>query len=551
MKKNIFIILGIIGIIALLGVIFSIDTSTEVVYPLYASVCCEATGPEDWKSNTFYYDDVPDIGIVCPKTTTQCRVKDVPDFDCGILHWSYLIKLTEPTGASRTFEGSSLTGESELETAPSDQKQVSALGNMYWDLNCVLGKDKATIYWDKINTKLYVYPAMEGKYDISGTDACKRNYLVNRYEWNMPKQLSAEVKNLINNLIGGDISKPKPTKGDIKEIPEGNSMAAGECYLGVDKWVKLPAFGNVNPFGQYQGKDVICSLSKGLVQVDQIQIEDNSWVFVPTKRLSQPDKFCCDHQYCRETYGIDFNCVDYSCKEAEGSCRSDLDCQPQGGVKLDANCYREPDTMNFYKWDSECVSAKCTSASKESVKCCPSYCTTQGMYCDFTKGCIQPDPDPQPCPAGMCCLEGNAANYIPKECEGKLDCCADKKGFGKCAAECGNGVCGAWITAPKLLGGEVIVPDLWCKLNLWIKDTIKTIAILFGIIAGIFGFVYGNKIIQEQKMDDTVRWILNIIIALTIGFLIYFITAKLWWLGLILLILIIVLKNVVKGFKLW
>ena len=558
MKKIYYGIIGIAAIILILILanisgLLSVSSGTPLLYPLYASVCCEATGPEDWKSKTFFYDDYPEIAIVCPSTTTQCRVKDEPSFQCGSLQSGYYkIILKEPTGAIREFDSYTSTGTLPLKEAPSDQKQISALGSMNWDLECCFGficKDaKATIYWDVINTKLYVNPAMEGRYDIPNTDLCQWNQeLIKQYKDNLPAQLAEEAIEIIEDLSGKSISAPKSTKGTVNEM--GQKLAVGECYLGVDKWVELPSAFNINPFGQFQNEDVICSLSKGIIKVEEIKTVGGQSYLVPTKRMPLPDKFCCDHQFCKQTYGADYNCVSYSCQKSEGSCNSDLDCQPQGGIKIDANCYREENTMNFFKWGSECTNNKCTSPNKESVKCCPGYCTTVGKWCDFEKGCMDPLPQPQPCPPGKCCNEGNIANYIPKECGEGLKCCADANGFGNCATNCDGevGECSCWIPWPKALGGGCVIPNLWCKLDHWVKSKILFVSILIGILGGIAALIYSNKIIIEQDIEDTPRWILNIIIAIIAGLIVWWVTYNLWWVGVIILIVMIILKWVTSS----
>ncbi len=283
--------------------------------------------------------------------------------------------------------------------------------------------------------KLYAYPALEGKYDIPNTVGCVRNNAVNKLLNDEAKDDSIMNK-VLDTIKEMGVSSGKPARdGDLKN--QGNVLAKGEFYVYLDKWIDLPAWGNINPRGQYNGKDVICSISKGLVEVTTIDTQGGSSYSVPTKVLKDPSRFCCEDQTCRQTYGNDYKCVEYSCvKGGESQCVSDLECQPARGELQDKNCYRKSGTNNFFLWSSGCVNGKCTDDKEQEVECCESFCSAQGLVCDHEEGCIKPIEPELPCPTGKCCLEGNPTNYVTNLCGNNLECCDVSNGVGLCKDKC-------------------------------------------------------------------------------------------------------------------
>ena len=541
--KKVFLIPIIIFVLALigLGIYFSVQEtglpSSKLLYPLYGSVCCEEKGANtaiDKQQGLPLEDKEMTYMITCPVGTSRCYISINPEITCGIPYNRYWKLTFYRSDSTITYDiNNPIPSGSKIEFAPYNQVKL--------DYNCyILGSKKAPtsakLFYSYIDTKLYRTPAGEERDDIEGTELCRRNAIIGEMENNLLNSVSQQIvngaKSLIEDLAGKNIDAPQGVN-TIRDV--GNQLSVGDCYVYLDKWDDYPSLYNVNPLGsQYQGKDVICSYNKGLIQVEEVTTDGGESYLVPTKRLTQPAKFCCEHEECRQTYGNNWNCVDYSCKQEAGYCRSDLDCQPAGGEIVDTNCYREPNTMNFFKWSSECVNNKCTSATKESVKCCPSYCSASGQWCDFEVGCKDPVIADTPCPPNKCCLENNQANYLTKGCDNDLICCADETGLGTCAETC--------TTPPPSncppiwsIFGVTIIPDIGCL----IKPYIIAISIIGGVLTFLFALlIFKNYKGFKWKKDKTIIIILSLVIGGLAEFLIWW----LFWLWVVLIVLLIIVK---------
>ncbi|GAF88992.1 unnamed protein product, partial [marine sediment metagenome] len=206
-----------------------------------------------------------------------------------------------------------------------------------------------------------------------------------------------------------------------------------ESRVGVDKYIDLPFAYNVNPLGKYNNQDIICSQSKGIISVVPLTTEGRDTYYVLKDRLKSSG-FCCNHQECKSTFGISYNCEQntYECKEVAGYCDSDLGCQPAGGEMFDSNCFRIDN--KFYTWESRCVSNTCTTPIQTEVACCPGYCSLTNQVCNFDTGCYDPLTPLPECPAGMCC-DGTTAKR--QECSTGLECCYETdEHIGICKTEC-------------------------------------------------------------------------------------------------------------------
>jgi hypothetical protein len=437
-------------------------TCSQLYYPQYASVCCEVTGDSDWVSATTLSSPNSATYFSCPDSTTQCRTRN-PQLTCP--GWSILnplgysqiwsLKITQPNGINYDFYKSLFssneipsTSAQEFQKGGTLTYQAACISNNIY-INPVMGiieifqkaQSPTTNLLDieYLNTQLVRYPAGEGQHDIPNTPLCNQGASTTNYKNNEPKTISQTIVEgaaTIAESLGLDSKSSDMSLTYLSSAP--NQLHVGQCYRTIDKWATLPAYGNINPKGTYNGVNVMCEPSKGLIKVESVSTVGSTNYCAPTQRLTTPQDFCCSDADCKYL-GMDYNCEQntYQCKQIAGSCSSDLDCQPEGGIRYDANCYQI--SGKFYKWDSSCINSRCTTASKTEVKCCASYCNTYGKVCDQTIGCLDIIPPAQPCPPGQCCISGNKYNFNPASCTNGLLCCGMDNGVGTCKAQCVNG----------------------------------------------------------------------------------------------------------------
>lgn len=180
------------------------------------------------------------------------------------------------------------------------------------------------------------------------------------------------------------------------------------------------------------------------------------------------------------------------------------------------------------------VYAEGVSGTKQiSVSVCvdpQQTCTPGAKFCGFSGGVDV---------VKQCSADG-ATSQIVDTCDVGESCIIDQ-----CLAEGEtpeNGeICGAWIKLPKFLGGATIVPDLWCILNNWIKEFKIIFAVVMGFLSGIIGGFLFNSLIR--KVGYKVLWpafVSALVIGLAIGFLAYFY----FWLALISLVILVIVRVV-------
>lgn len=523
----------------------------RIVYPLYSSVCCEAKNFGDWDSASYTNIASYMQSYVCPDSTTQCRVR-TPQIQCPGMGWTYPLGTTpvwylevtnpgdiNPTSYCNQFFCNQIPNNGrEFSPSGSVRYRGACIDNVFFInptniisiINLLNGRVVTPTYGhldiEFVHTELWRYPAMEGQYSIPNTVLCTRNSEVDALIKKNPveKDLAQAAKSIVEQEEGIDLDPSQIYQGELSTsiFP----MKPGQCYLTVDKWIDLPFWGNVNPLGQYLSQDVICSPSKGLIKIEEVGTLDGTGYFVPTQRLQQPNFFCCSHGDCL-AYGIDYNCVDYSCQKIQGYCNSDLQCQPQGGEMQDANCYKDRTTGKFYEWYGGCdlTTNTCKTPTTTEVACCPSYCSQWGQWCDKKNGCkdaIIPKPD---CPSGFCC---DGVTHQKQGCASGLQCCttADPH-VGVCQESCGN-LCLEKGQPCDLSPGECC-PGLECSggfLGLIGKICQEPIVnwnwvwiIILALIGSGIGYVVG-------------KWkgaILLGILGGVIGFLYYWFTTLAWW----------------------
>lgn len=524
----------------------------RVVYPLYSSVCCEARSFGDWDPANFPNIQNYEQSYTCPDSTTQCRISS-PQVQCPWVSWEH------PLGTTPIWEMLivnpgyisdeqycnfpfclSLVGYREFLPSGTVTYRGSCVDNTIYispiNIISLLGlfggatvePTYAHLDIQFVHTELWVHPALEGEYSIANTILCTKNQLVQDLIDENPtdKTKAQTAKVTVEQIEGIELDPSVAYEGELSQgiFP----MKPGQCYLSVDKWIDIPVWGNVNPLGQYQGQDVICSMSKGLIKIDEIGTIGGTQYFVPTQRLSQPQNFCCSHGDCL-VLGPSYNCIDYSCQTGSGYCVSDIQCQPMGGEMYDANCYHDANDGKFYEWSGGCNlnTNTCEDPIITEVACCPGYCSQWGQWCDKENGCQDPVIPKPDCPPGYCC---DGVNHKEQACSGELKCCptADTH-MGICQEECDN--C-AELNQP-CGGTTVCCDDLECTGGFlgigmtcqepqfdWSWMWIIILAVLFGLVG------YAAR--------GAVTGLLGAVVGGVIGFLIYWFSNLAWWQQLLL-----------------
>ena len=604
-KKKIVGIILIIGLVLItlvaLGVIKLNNSSSNVTtgasgdkiyYPVFASIKCEEKGAQDWVNAEPISSSNKLVTFICPIGTSSCKVRP-PTVTCP--DWS----IYAPLGYSLIWsinvnDGGYIHNFNNIpsifggENVPADGYQFSPGANLdfraachnnaldlipflnqIFDLSIAPTTSNLGIQW--IDTHLEVHPAFGGEYEIPNSALCSfdaagiNNQALNKLKSNEPTEASkANAESAAAN--GGSITSNNAV-GDtntnyykIKNSP--NQLAIGQDVRSVDAWMTLDSYGNKNPLGQYQGNDVLCILGSGLFKLDTVGTEGGINYLAPTSRFSISGEFCCDNNYCKQNGNRpSYNCAfgEYVCKDTPGYCLSDANCQPDGGVLQDKNCYKTNDGK-FFLWASTCVNNQCTPAQQEEVKCCDSFCDAYGQVCNYNVGCQNIIPPNQPCPAGQCCDADNLYQYIPKNCDGTLNCCGKTNGVGVCKAKCElppeskcadcdafalSTIVGPFWSAKKCQAQDLIDTNppylhypqsvLTCIFS-FIKYLLVVVALIFGTLFSL-DFLERFKSLQGDK-KRLPRFIISVILGLIFAAAIYFA----FWIGVILFIGFLIIK---------
>lgn len=579
----------IIGILLLVGVgaYLLLDKGEDVAslgsgeiniyYPLFASIGCEEVGANDWVASTVLSSDNTEIHWTCPGGTTQCRLSE-PNIECPFGYGGvYRLDITLPNEYVFNFyrfplgiASNPVPPNTEFVKGSTLKYQAGCVTlagfllpspfNWYFLFNLATAPKSSNLNIQHINTHLMVYPAMEGKYNIPNTALCNQGGVTLNLKRNEPAKgfeaLVTSAANVVRNLpIGIDPINPRDN------IPQGSSstglwlqdapssLVPGNYYRTIDKWTILPGFGNLNPQGQYEGKDVVCSLGSGLIEVKEVRTVGGITYVAPISRLTLPTsgQFCCHHAEC---LGANNGCSfgEYVCKaDAVKHCPSgsDLECQPSGGIIGDGNCYYIEGQA--YRWSSACVNFKCVEIHKpEPVACCPSECAKYGKVCDFTRGCLDVIPPNQPCPPGRCCNKDNVYGFFEAECAKGLECCDEDGGLGFCKVvcdpskqKCAN--CWAWLKDKMGIEQE-------CELTFWRKawHNLKCpfYFLKFGIllIGSVFALLFTQQFTTKFKIPLGVTWLLGLIVAAMVFMIGYM---YLTWYFIIPLLVILIVATII------
>ena len=449
---------GWFSMFPVIGAISTMDVDgSRVYYPQKFSMCCDNVGDMNWVPVGDRQIDTYTKTYTCPSTTSQCRVKE-PDVECpGISFWhplgwqrAWIIQYTDydlteynycnfhslgicsevpvnglefKSGENVQYAGSCI--DRNVFLSPTNFVKLLTLlngGSQVASGNLKIEALRTGIYYDSPNV---------GRTLISGTDFCKAPDTINQNELITLKNnelkdgLLDKVQAMAEDLLDKSLDRVTPSVPTSSAKEASFPLRLGECITGVETWVDMPSWGNINKQGQYQGKDVICGSTIGIVEVQEVETYNNVKFYAPMNRLQPPDHFCCSNADCDLQFPLGtYGCENYECVEGgQAQCVSDIECQPEGGLNQGRNCYRDLSTSEFYLYNSKCVSGQCTVALKIEVECCADYCSQFGKQCDYETGCVDVIPPKPDCPPGQCC---DGYTHKPQQCSGDLVCCLDK-----------------------------------------------------------------------------------------------------------------------------
>ena len=349
-------------------------------------------------------------------------------------------------------------------------------------------------------------------------------------------------------------------------IPPGST----KCV--IVGWREDPAFGTVNPQGQYEGKDVICRPYSEIASIKKVGTYGgyNYWVKDQTLvTYSSKPTMCCDNTNCAGGYV----CEKYTCtaKPTEctyGSCAWSVD---QCGVS--GSCIEKEGSYYIQTWT--CDSNKCCQPIKTYQKCCQSTCDristpTEKYICNPTVGCEKIE-ILKDCGTGYCCnvpgenqlwTDATKSSYKTQSCINKK-CCYENPGDmyrGVCKdvcykppKVCGNGICEE---------GENIGN---CPQDCGQPPSEFSWAIIFALIGGVLSFLMlGANALREKDwvgiaiagtialiVGIVIWWVISnwVMIAISLGILALLGGLGLYFFGGAILAVVVILMLIIRTIK--
>lgn len=188
------------------------------------------------------------------------------------------------------------------------------------------------------------------------------------------------------------------------------------------------------------------------------------------------------------------------------------------------------------------IAKNIVDCGKINVEVCAGNQFSGNVNCvsDYANSCITEKPTETFCGDGICQPNENSAlcptdcNIINPPTETKTEKTDE---------------CGAWVSFPTLnlgitkIEGFTIIPNLFCIIDNFFSPLKWILAILGGLLAGLFGFKMAGDLAGRKKRNRWIPIVAGLILAGSIGALIFI---YFWW-GISTLIILSILKGVVPG----
>jgi hypothetical protein len=228
------------------------------------------------------------------------------------------------------------------------------------------------------------------------------------------------------SLMSGEAEEFKKTQVASEDSIAGlQNLQLGETKSIIVGWREDPAFGNVNPLGQYGGNDVACKFNDALYKLNKVTTVGGVSYYTQGSSLGDLNGvLCCGADQCPTGKVCEaYKCVAKPVNCAEGQCNSwEKGTCPEKDKPLEEN-------GKYFLQTVCCDSSElaCRKTTKTEVKCTPASCdkldkSDEDWACDYQNGCYKVQGIKKPCPTGECCLEQNS-EFNKQDCGNGQFCC--------------------------------------------------------------------------------------------------------------------------------
>lgn len=232
----------------------------------------------------------------------------------------------------------------------------------------------------------------------------------------------------------------------------------------------------------------------------------------------------------------------------------------EGTVKVEATSSYftiNPSSKNVLLEDEATVqfNLKASNTLKDNAKINVEVCSTNQFgdkNCDeddVSIDIVENDPD-KLCGDGICQVDiGETETNCPDDClHDNIELCGDEidnDGDGLVDyndPDCIKAKCGAWIK----IGGVTILPDLWCHLNNFVFKFRLTLSIVLGALTGLLSWLFSRKwavdfsLVKQSELKK--YWWIPLSIGALLGLAVGFLAFYYFWIGLLVLIVIAIIK---------
>jgi len=321
-----------------------------------------------------------------------------------------------------------------------------------------------------------------------------------------------DKKNLINQVI--DLAV-----GHTDDGIENYKLNPYKTRNFIETFVPLSKE-NVN-FVEYGGKTGYC-LNRVIYSIATVKTESSTYQIVDTNwnNILSPSVDCCPGE-----------------TEPTRKCNDNFEWEAISGAECSyfnpcagAEWYPSNNSKELIRYNCEngyCVQDQKIVECTSDADCINS---AKGKYCDTKTWECSGIPDINVTKREIC------DDGIDNDGDGLID---------DADPDCQKPVCGWWVKFPeftiagKTYGGQGIIPDIWCYLNLWLAKFKWTFAIVAGFLGGLLSTSFVYKFMNKKNLKKT-WWILLITFLVLGGAILYLSLTYFWWILLALIILGIV-----------
>jgi len=291
---------------------------------------------------------------------------------------------------------------------------------------------------------------------------------------------------------------------------------------------------------------------------------DAEWVGIHSI-CTEPEILCAETRYEVDKYNPLNIKLSVDNKGESGYVDMSIDCDAgiEGSVtsklKIDKDDSSTTDVTITANTNKDMIANCVVKASTSNPKCSSEdtctinlditayVCTTGQRVCDDEnlKVCENGKWTITECTYGCGTVDGKSDCQRLPDCKEKGETCDENKDCcsgliceeGECIT--GNGdECGCWIKNP--LGG-CIMPDLWCRTNQWMTSKVILAGMLLGVLTFLIALFVIPSLAEKYNVKNQNKAI-PFFIALIIGAITFALVLWLWWVALIVIFILILIK---------